>query len=275
MRGFFLLHKEIGQTPLDVVNAYKAAHPEYRDVPMAYAGRLDPMASGLLLVLAGEECKRQEKYHGLDKEYEFEVLFGVSSDTADVLGLLTWQNVPQLGEAQLRHAARSLRGTVTLPYPHFSSKTVRGKPLHTWTLEGRLNEIEIPKKISNIFKLTCNGTRTISKEELVQAALSKIDTIPPVTDERKALGADFRRKDVRACWQALAADTTASDTYQIARFTCTASSGTYMRTLAEVIAKELGTIGLAYSIDRTKIGRYRQLPFGLGYWSERFLLERA
>jgi tRNA U55 pseudouridine synthase TruB len=40
-----------------------------------------PMASGKLLVLLGEECKHQENYHSLDKEYEFSVLLGIGSDT--------------------------------------------------------------------------------------------------------------------------------------------------------------------------------------------------
>lgn len=275
MQGFLVLEKKIGQTPLDVLKEYKIAHPEYQHIPMAYAGRLDPMASGLLLVLVGDECKRQERYHTLDKEYEFEVLFGVTSDTADVLGLLEWQDAPQLGEAQLRRVARSLEGTVTLPYPHFSSRTVKGKPLHTWTLEGRLDEIEIPMRTSTVYKLNCTELRTISKDALIRTASEKIESIPTVTEERKAFGADFRRHDVRASWAAFADDVTAPNIYQIATFTCTASSGTYMRTLAEVIAKELGAIGLAFSIHRTKIGRYRKLPFGLGYWSERFLLDKA
>ena len=53
---------------------------------MTYAGRLDPMASGLLIVLAGEETKNKEKYLNLDKEYLFEVLFGFKTVTYDFLG---------------------------------------------------------------------------------------------------------------------------------------------------------------------------------------------
>ncbi len=275
MRSVFVLHKEVGQTPLEVIRSYQANNPEYVNVPMAYAGRLDPMASGLLLVLAGDECKQQEKYHDLDKEYVFEVLFGVGSDTGDVLGLLKWDSdPPQLGKADLKRIAKSLTGSITLPYPHFSSKTVKGKPLHMWTLEGRLDEIDLPTKTSHIYKLKCLDLRTISKSELIQTSLAKIETIPPVTDERKALGADFRRVDVRTSWNALASDTQTPPTYQIATFSCVCSSGTYMRTLAEVIAREAGVSGLAFSIDRTKIGRWRPFPFGFGYWTKRFLANR-
>lgn len=270
MRGVFVLHKKVGETPLDVVQAYKAAHTEYKNVPMAYAGRLDPMASGLLLVLAGDECKRQEQYHGLDKEYILEVLLGAHSDTADVLGIVEASGNTVVSESKLSAAARSLVGNITLPYPHFSSRTVKGKPLHTWTLEGRLNEIEVPKKSSQVYKLTLEEVRPLTGKRVASTALANIDKLPPVTDPRKALGADFRRPLVKKSWEKFV-EKNKSKKFTIARFRCAASSGTYMRSLAEEIAKQCDSTGLAFSIERTTIGHYQQLPFKFGYWSERFL----
>ena len=81
-----LLYKKIGETPLECLNRFKVENSEYESLPMTYAGRLDPMAEGLLLVLVGEECKKKEDYLYLSKEYEIEVLFGFETDTADVLG---------------------------------------------------------------------------------------------------------------------------------------------------------------------------------------------
>ena len=130
MKPYVILHKHVGETPLQRLQKYQSEHTELSGVPLAYAGRLDPMAEGKLLVLQGDECKVQEKYHDLDKEYEFEVLFGVSSDTADVLGMLHTCDVPELSSAELEKTAQKLIGKIELPYPHFSSKTVQGKPLH-------------------------------------------------------------------------------------------------------------------------------------------------
>ena len=237
---------------------------------MAYAGRLDPMAEGLLLVLLGDECKVQEKYHNLDKEYEFEVLFGVSSDTADVLGLLELSKVSEVTKNDIKMVIREMVGEVELPYPHFSSKTVQGKPLHVWKLEGRIGEIQIPTKRSMIYKLELTEFKTTSAQEVFEYASEKIETIPKVIQESKALGNDFRREHVRLCWQKFIDTNEPATTYYIAKFTCIASSGTYMRTLAEVIARELKTTGLAYSINRTKIGIYKKLPFGLGFWTKQF-----
>ena len=320
---YIVLEKAVGETPLSCAEAYRAEHPELSGVPLAYAGRLDPMASGKLLVLVGEECKRQTEYHNLDKEYEFSVLFGISSDTQDVLGRLTPANSystvnrtikhsgagvgdsnPQLGTVSrpacdsaapskttpgisrhiydsvappettsdempqystvnpiiLSKIAAELLGVIELPYPHFSAKTVKGKPLHMWTLEGRLAEIEIPTKRSSIYTLELVDIETVSRAQVAALARAKIDTIPPVTDMRKALGNDFRRVAVRQDWATIATGNGGPvplpDTYTIAHFRCSASSGTYMRSLAALIAQKVGTCGLAWHIHRTKIGRF-------------------
>lgn len=73
-----LIYKHIGETPLEALERFRREQGIAADVPMTYAGRLDPMAEGLLLILLGEECKNKEKYLGLDKEYEVEVLFGIT-----------------------------------------------------------------------------------------------------------------------------------------------------------------------------------------------------
>lgn len=271
--GYSIIEKRIGQTPLQAIEKFRENERLPADVPLAYAGRLDPMASGKLLVLIGEECKNQTEYHSLDKEYEFAVLFGAKSDTGDALGLISYPPSPRvtlgLGVREINSVCESLMGDIELPYPHFSSKTVRGKPLHVWAIEGRLDEIEIPTKKSTIYELACTGMTEIGADELYEHVSEKIELIPTVTEESKKLGNDFRRPEVRASWKAFHEART-QERYQIAHFTCTASSGTYMRTLAAIIGKELGTCGLAYMIHRSKIGTYKNLPFGFGFWSKKY-----
>lgn len=282
-----MLEKAVGETPLSCAETFRSDHPELEGVPMAYAGRLDPMASGKLLVLLGEECKNQTSYHGLDKEYEFSVLLGISSDSHDVLGRLNTAPVhlaadsnqsllcrpsqthptlvttslsqqPDELQAQLTSITQTLTGNIKLPYPHFSAKTVQGKPLHMWTLEGRLNEIEIPTKESTVYSITLDSIETKSRADVCTQARTKIDSIPEVTEERKALGNDFRRVDVRKDWEEILNNDSLPDSYQIAQFTCLASSGTYMRTLAHLIGQKLtpNTPSLAWRIHRTKIGTF-------------------
>jgi tRNA pseudouridine55 synthase len=239
----------------------------YAELPLAYAGRLDPMASGQLLILIGDECKKQTQYHSLDKVYQFSVLFGIGSDTDDVLGRLTpTKLIPSPTESEIRHTLQDLEGVVSLPYPHFSSKTVQGKPLHTWTLEGRLHEISVPVNTTRVYRLKLTKVETKMRASIYEEALEKINSVAPVTDPKKALGADFRRSDVRADWLAWRDAGPVTDRFTIAYFTCTAGSGTYMRSLAAEIGNRLGTRALAYHIDRTRIGQYVSLPLGVGFW---------
>lgn len=262
---YAVLEKSIGETPLEAIRKYRLQHPKLQDIPMAYAGRLDPMASGRLLVLIGEECKKQEEYHAFDKGYRFEVLLGSSSDTGDILGLIDWKETADLNETALRRVAASLRGPLSLPYPKFSSRTVKGKPLHLWALEDRLNEIEIPIADTMVYQLKLIGQRRVPVEEVYEDALRRIDSIAPVTEESKALGCDFRRQEVRVAWQVWREHHRRQEV-QVVSFACVASSGTYMRSLSEEIGRRLGTAGLAYSIHRFAIGRYQPLPLGWGFW---------
>ncbi len=253
---YVMLSKRVGETPLQCLENWRVTRKDLNLVPMAYAGRLDPMAEGKLLVLIGEECKVQENYHDLDKAYVFQVLFGVGSDSSDVLGLISEHEKHNVPQAELEAMLPRLVGEISLPYPIFSSRTVKGKPLHTWTLEGRLSEIVIPVKTSTVHELKLENYTQISRDEVYTQAVAKINLLPKVTDLRKALGQDFRREAVLAGWDKFKNTDKPTDHFTLATIYCVASSGTYMRSLAKKLGSDLKTDGLAFSINRLEIGRF-------------------
>ena len=55
MEKILKLNKKMSETPLECIQRWKKENPEYVEEKMTYAGRLDPMAEGELLVLVGEE----------------------------------------------------------------------------------------------------------------------------------------------------------------------------------------------------------------------------
>jgi len=265
MERYVVLEKAVGETPLETLERFRASRSDLVDIPLTYAGRLDPMASGKLLVLIGEECKNQDTYRHLDKAYTVEVLLDATSDTGDILGVV--KTAPPVNyEENWQPLLDALLGPITLPYPAYSSRTVHGKPLHTWAVEGRIDEVSIPEKTSLIYALEFIQTQTIARDDLFARAVQKIALLPPVTDLRKALGNDFRRPEVLASWEQFSKTGAPSDRYTILTISCICSSGTYMRTLADVIATAAGTRGLAFSIHRTDIGIYNN-----GAWETRFL----
>lgn len=270
MKKYVILEKKIGETPLSVLDTFKEENHWVEGERLAYAGRLDPMASGKLLVLIGKECKKQNDYLALDKEYTFDVLLGFSSDTGDVLGIAEiGAPSKSFTENSVRDILGAFTGSLSLPYPIFSSKTVRGKPLFLWTLENRLDEIEIPQKKSEVYRLSYRGSRTIHSDDLKRQIFEKINSIPKVTAPSKALGKDFRREEIRARWNELF-NNAENDTFHILTFSCICSSGTYMRTLATLIGEELSTSGLAFRIHREKIGRYKKIFGRFGIWYKQF-----
>lgn len=248
---YIVLDKPIGKTPLEAVEEWRAEHPEYVGIPLSYAGRLDPMASGLLLVLIGDECKRQDEYTKLNKEYEIEVLLGIGSDTGDILGLVAADTNIVLADAEVAAALSAEVGTHLVPYPVYSSKTVTGKPLFMYALENTIDTIEIPTHEETIHSIELLSSSMLSGNELMTLIKSFLDRAPKSMEPSKALGADFRIEAVRTSWKKIFDETLP---YQVLKLRVACASGTYMRSLAGRLGAHFGTSALALSIRRTKIG---------------------
>ena len=114
MRRYAVINKSLGETPLLAIQNYQRSDSALMHMPLTYAGRLDPMASGKLLVLIGEECKKREKYDGLDKEYIFEILLGFSTDTGDVLGLPKASATVMIDDRHAQDVARMMIGILQI-----------------------------------------------------------------------------------------------------------------------------------------------------------------
>jgi tRNA pseudouridine55 synthase len=264
---YVLLDKKVGQTPLAAIDAWREANPAYATVSATYAGRLDPMAEGKLLVLVGDECRLQDRYRNLDKEYEIEVLLDLSTDTGDVLGVPTYAETETVPKAYvLAKVLHAQTGTHTVPYPSFSSKTVAGKPLFQYSLEGTLNSIEIPSHAETIYRISELGYTELSKGALRERIQAMLSLAPRADAPTKRLGEDFRQDRIRAAWDDLF-DAIPDRSFFVLRLRVTCASGTYMRTLASRIGSALGTKGMALSIRRTRVGKFLRL---LRIWTREF-----
>jgi tRNA pseudouridine(55) synthase len=269
MRRYAVIEKPLGETPLAAIRDYQKSDPSLMREPLTYAGRLDPMASGKLLVLIGEECKRRQKYDALDKEYVFEVLLGFTTDTGDVLGLPKAGATAVIDDEAARDAARSMVGTHVLPYPAFSSKTVSGKPLFQYALDGTLDTIEIPDARMHVYSMYYVDKLVLPRQQLIERVLGKIELLKTevqvnVNADEARLGAGFRKDQICKDWWALQSKAKVNGT--VLRFSAVVTSGTYIRSLAPLIARSLGADGLVYSINRTKIGKYLPITKSIGFW---------
>ncbi len=250
LNGLIAVYKKWGKTPLETLDELRQKYPVLEGVPRSYAGRLDPLAEGLMLILVGETNKDREKYLGLDKTYEVEILFGIKTDTGDLFGLPYVDGGVQkkLCVDNVSKVLESFVGKQQFPYPAYSSKTVQGKPLFQWMNEGRIDEIEIPKTDVEIYSL-----------ELLETDLNPIkkvrgaEILEKVELALNSVKGDFRYDDIRTGWTSVL-DGRGEENFAVIKIQCECSSGTYMRILAEEIGKKMGVLAMAYSIKRTKVG---------------------
>lgn len=263
MERVLRLYKKEGETPLETIKRFKKENPEYGDLKlsigqrkMTYAGRLDPMAEGILIVLVGEECKNKEKYLVLDKEYEFEVLWGFETDTYDILGIPSslflysqeYKNNKFNFEMKIVDFLKNIKGKQIFEYPSYSSATVDGKQLHQWSREGRLDEIEIPKKEVEIYNIEFLGNKEVLKKDLLKNIAERIEKV----------SGDFRQKEIISEWtKILTKDNfTVTGVLGISKFRVKCSSGTYVRAIVNRLGREVGVGAIAFSIKRTKIFKF-------------------
>ena len=94
--------------------------------PTSHTGTLDPRASGVVLILKGDEYFNKEKYIQKNKTYEFSILFGFDTDTHDGLGLITKTIEDEKGllEKEVAEVIDSFKGLYHQKYPEFSSKKI-------------------------------------------------------------------------------------------------------------------------------------------------------
>ena len=244
MKKILLFNKNGWETPLQALDRFRLSHKAYQDLKMTYAGRLDPMASGLLLVLVDEEIKNKEKYLALNKEYEFEILFGVATDTYDILGKVTKTlrsclRVQEL-EQKIKEKIKNFTGKFIQKYPMYSSKTVKGKQLFEYARSGEM--VEAPEREVSVTELKFLKLRKITSKQLLENIERRI---------RKIKG-DFRQKEILKIWQKKLRQQ--GESLLIGKFKIKCGSGTYVRGIANSLGDKIDIPALAFSIKRTKIG---------------------
>ncbi len=244
---FILAYKKIGETPLACLERVREEKSLSKTLPMTYAGRLDPMAEGLLIILTGDTCKDEEKkeYLALDKTYEAKIVLGVSTDTYDLLGLVT--NIdPNYDQESVREKIKSILqdfvGTFSQVYPPYSSKTVDGKQLFTHAREG--SEVDLPQHEVSIYNIDVVDYSSITSATLLKYIK---ETIPKVVG-------DFRQEEIVEKWRETLDP--AFREFLTLSLTISCGSGMYVRQLVDDFGKKLDYPAVLYSLKRTKIGEF-------------------
>jgi len=132
--GVLLIDKPAGITSHDVVDRVRKL---YRTRRVGHTGTLDPIASGLMLVLIGRATKIASYITALSKCYLATVRFGATSDTGDSDGTLTPSGDPAtITTEQIRQALSSFVGETAQRIPAYSAVRSGGRRLYEMARQG-------------------------------------------------------------------------------------------------------------------------------------------
>jgi len=135
--GVLVVDKPAGMTSHDVV---LQARRLFQQRSVGHAGTLDPLATGVLLLLFGEATKLSAYLAADDKSYEALVRFGTATDTLDADGCVVEQRAisPQdVSDADLEDALVSERSRTEQMPPRVSALKIQGTPAHRLSRRGR------------------------------------------------------------------------------------------------------------------------------------------
>ncbi len=126
-----------------------------KEKSIGHAGTLDPLASGLMVMLVGEATKISQYILEKNKAYKVGVKLGQTTDTLDTTGTILTESEVQCTETQVKETGLSIQGTFELPIPMYSAKKVDGKKLYELAREGVT--IEIPTKEMSFWDVEYHG----------------------------------------------------------------------------------------------------------------------
>ena len=160
LEGVLLIDKPIGLTSHDVVDRVRRKLKMKR---IGHAGTLDPMATGLLIILVGKATKLSQYLMSLDKAYQGTITLGETTNTYDGEGeVMTTKSVPEVSQAEVQEVLNTFIGDQYQTPPMFSAVKIGGQPLYKMARKGKEVERE-PRFIR------------ISKFDIMRFALPEVD----------------------------------------------------------------------------------------------------
>lgn len=159
--GVLVINKPQGITSHDVVGRVRKLYGTRR---VGHTGTLDPLATGVLVILIGRAAKAAEYLVSDKKEYRATLTLGLTTDTEDVTGtmLTSTDSIPE--KESVLAACREFKGKIMQTPPMYSALKIDGKKLVDLAREGI--EVERVARQIEIFSLECEPTDKRNKYTL-------------------------------------------------------------------------------------------------------------
>jgi tRNA pseudouridine(55) synthase len=188
-----IINKSSGITMNQLIKKYIEDNNVSRNETISkvcFAGRLDPMARGQVLLLLNDECKKIDNYKHLNKTYQFEIILGIQTTSDDPLGII--QNIKNIESSDLIKLKNLILDT-SYPYPktfyqkfhHYSSKCINGKPL--WYYSKNNIEIDLPTHEVSIYDFKMFDIKKYNSHEWKKLIIEQIKTIDSSCDFNQSI----------------------------------------------------------------------------------------
>ena len=144
MNGYLLVNKPQGPTSHDIVMKMRRI---FNTKKVGHTGTLDPMATGLMVILIGKATRASDYVSHDSKAYIAQMKLGIVSDTLDITGKLSYLPKKDISPEEINAALSSFLGESMQTPPMYSAKKVNGKKLYELARKGEVIE-RTPVKIN-------------------------------------------------------------------------------------------------------------------------------
>ena len=129
MDGVLVIDKPAGITSYDVIRVIKRlfTKEELKRVKIGHSGTLDPIATGVMVILIGRATKMQDRFMGGKKHYQGEFLLGVGTDSDDISGKVIEKSENfSISSEQVVDLIKQFSGTFLQEPPIYSARKSGG-----------------------------------------------------------------------------------------------------------------------------------------------------
>lgn len=151
--GIILIDKPSGMTSFGVVARVRRvlSKASGKKIKVGHTGTLDPFATGLMILVIGNECKNAQHYSKLDKTYQATICLGKISSTGDSEGDIRniSESVPSIDE--INTVLERFKGEIEQKPPIFSAIKINGQRAYHLARQGQM--IDMPIRTVNIYYL--------------------------------------------------------------------------------------------------------------------------
>jgi tRNA pseudouridine55 synthase len=151
--GLILVDKPAGISSFGVVARvrWQLSQQAGKKVKVGHTGTLDPFATGLMILVVGDYCKRAGEFSKLDKTYEATMRLGQTSSTGDPEGEITDVSGSEPTREEVEEALKKFVGTIEQTPPAYSAIKINGERAYKLARKGE--KVDMPVRTVKITHL--------------------------------------------------------------------------------------------------------------------------